>query len=40
MCRESVVRDLQSLGPLPAWMVAECRWDAYPDVREIEGPRP
>ena len=35
LCRGSVVELLLSLGPLPPWMAAECRWDADGGTRAL-----
>lgn len=34
-CRGSVIDLLLSLGPLPEWMVDECRYDADPETRKL-----
>ncbi|SRR5579884_2787069 len=36
-CRYGAVVLLQQVASLPAWMVAECRHDANPDLRELVG---
>jgi hypothetical protein len=33
LCRVAAVRQLQALGPLPGWLVAECQHDANLDLR-------
>jgi hypothetical protein len=38
-CRESAVRRLMELGPLPDEIRAECAWDANTDIRELVNRR-
>jgi hypothetical protein len=38
LCREDVVRLLRDLGALPAWMAAECAYDANEDTRALVAP--
>lgn len=35
LCRHRTVKRLLSLGPLPEWMVDECRYDADPETRRL-----
>jgi len=35
ICRESAVEMLLELGPLPDWMIEECRYDAYLETRKL-----
>ncbi len=35
VCRAGIIERLLEIGPLPEWMVAECRHDANPDIREL-----
>lgn len=35
LCRQDIVAALLALGPLPAFLAAECRYDADPALREL-----